>query len=68
MMDQELQDVVTGAGKTVLEILGVHIVFGCIAESTMSKDPSCPYCIWLEFLDFASARIRSTGQNWKGPS
>ena len=67
MMDQELQDVVTGAGKTVEVILGVHIVFGCIAESTMSKDPDCPYCIWLECLDFASARIRSTGQNSKGP-
>ena len=67
MMDQKVQDVVTGAGKTVEVILGVHIVFGCIAERTMSKDPDCPYCIWLECLDFASARIRSTGQNSKGP-
>ena len=67
MMDQELQDVVTGAGKTVLEILGVHIVSFCTAESIMSKDPDCPYCIRLECLDFASARIRSTGQNSKGP-
>ena len=27
MMDQERQGVVSGAGKTVLEILSVHIVF-----------------------------------------
>ena len=63
MIDQERQDVVIGALQTVLEILGVHIVFGCIAESTMSKVPDCPYCIWLECLVFASARIRSTGQD-----
>ena len=55
MMEKERQDVVTGAGKTVLEILGVHIVSFCTAESIMSKDPDCPYCIRLECLDFASA-------------
>ena len=32
MMNQKGQDVVNGAGKIVLKILGVHIVFGCIAK------------------------------------
>ena len=55
MMDQELQDVVTGAGKTVLEILGVHIVSFCTAESIMSKDPDCQ----TEEVYFSSFHIKS---------